>query len=177
MENRKIDLTQLVLPNAHTSTYNCTQENNNFVGYMVDEQGNILTNSMELDNGTAGYFLIYKGKNEENDHFIPDYYVDKPIHILRIKLNTSNKEVSQKIMQFIKFVMTPWTFVLSLFMKANDKEMIAMGHISTWQITSSIMFTDEYSGLKVPSSKIKLMTIDYKINEEQANFGNIMLDF
>jgi hypothetical protein len=62
-------------------------------------------------------------------------------------------------------------------MKTKKKEMIKMGHISTWQITSAVTFTDEYTGTKVPVSKIKLMTIDYKIEDKQANFGNIMLDY
>jgi hypothetical protein len=177
MTNRRIDLSSFVLPNAHTTVYNCTSDNCNFVGYIVDNEGNVLDNSMELVNQTPGYFLIYQGKNEEDEHFIPDYQNEKPITILRIKLNTANKEISQKIMKFIQFVMSPWTFILSIFVKSSGKEMIAMGPISTWQITSNVTFTDEFTGQKVPSTKIKLMTIDYVINDEKANFGNIMLDF
>jgi hypothetical protein len=177
MDNRVIDLTQFVLPNAHTQVYNGIGENNNFVGYIVDTEGNILDNSMELANETPGYFLIYKGKDDNDDHYVPDYNVEKPINILRIKLNTTNKEIAKKIMKFVQTVMSPWTFFLKLFMKTKKKEMIKMGHISTWQITSAVTFTDEYTGTKVPVSKIKLMTIDYKIEDKQANFGNIMLDY
>jgi hypothetical protein len=177
MLDRKIDLTSIVLPNAHTAAYHCTKENNNFVGYVIDEQGNILTNDMELENGTLGYFLIYMAKDENNEHFVPDYLLDKPKQVLRIKLNTANKEVSEKIMKFIKIIMAPWTLLLGLFVKSNNKEMITMGHISTWQITSAVDYLDEYTGVRVPGSKIKLMTIDYKMEDKQANFGNIMLDY
>jgi hypothetical protein len=177
MLDRKIDLTSIVLPNAHTAIYNCTKENNTFVGFVIDEQGNILTNDMELENGTLGYFLIYMAKDENNEHFVPDYLVDKPKQVLRIKLNTANKEISKKIFKITKILMAPWTFLLEIFIKSNKKEMITMGHINTWQITSAINYVDDFTGLRVSGSEIKLMTIDYKMEDKQANFGNIMLDY
>lgn len=185
MLERVIDLTKLVLPNAHSKVFDCTFKNNNFVGYIVDNEGNVLNNLMNMENGKQGYFLIYENRQKIVDgdnvvireHYVPDFTTEEPTHILRIKLNTSNMVESMKIMKFIKAVMAPWTLFLKIFMKFKGKQMIDMGAISTWSITSSITYSDAETGIRVAPSKIKLMTVDFQIEELQASFGNIMLDY
>ena len=177
MIEQKIDLSSIVLPNAHTAVFNCNRTNSSFSGFIIDSDGNVLENITELEDNFQAYFLMYKDTNENDERFVPDFKNQKPTNILRIKLNNQNKEMSLEIQKMINAIKAPFIGIAKLFGYSDKDKMKIAGLMSTWQITSAVLFRDEHTGKTVPSTKIVLHTFKVSRNEESANFARISINY